>query len=220
VTRLRQLLRKIHGYLKPPRQEAPAIAPRLKDGPRESSARPAATDVAGTIVWDARSPSVLEYLRTRCGKLAEDIDAATKERIFEVLARMYEEKATFAEMQKAIRGLSPAFTRARANSIATYVMGNAFSAGTLAFARDAKGKGLEIEKAWMAEDDACPICQENADMGWIPLDKNFPSGDDGPLAHEGCRCCLLTRTFHENNAPGRVRPRRSRAVDGRADKEA
>lgn len=50
-------------------------------------------------------------------------------------------------------------------------------------------KELEVEKKeFMAEADACPECQENEDMGAIPLDEEFTNGD--VPVHPRCRCAV------------------------------
>jgi SPP1 gp7 family putative phage head morphogenesis protein len=43
-------------------------------------------------------------------------------------------------------------------------------------------------KEWLIASGACAICQDNADAGVIPLDAEFPSGDDAPPGHPRCRC--------------------------------
>ena len=43
-------------------------------------------------------------------------------------------------------------------------------------------------KRWVAEPDACEICQDNEDDGWIGDDEVFSSGDDSPPAHPHCKC--------------------------------
>ncbi len=54
--------------------------------------------------------------------------------------------------------------------------------------------GIEIEKYWSGVgDDDCEICKRNEAAGWIPLKQPFPSGHQRPLAHDGCRCDLMTR---------------------------
>lgn len=47
--------------------------------------------------------------------------------------------------------------------------------------------GIE-KKEWMAEDDACEECQENADAGVIAIDDEFPNGD--VPVHPNCRCAI------------------------------
>jgi hypothetical protein len=46
----------------------------------------------------------------------------------------------------------------------------------------------QVSKIWVAEEDACEICLDNADEGPIPVDEDFPSGDYTAPAHLFCRC--------------------------------
>lgn len=41
---------------------------------------------------------------------------------------------------------------------------------------------------WLLEDDACDLCQENADAGPLPIGDEWPNGS--PPAHPSCRCSL------------------------------
>jgi hypothetical protein len=54
-------------------------------------------------------------------------------------------------------------------------------------------RGIEVQKRWLAQPDACPTCEENAEDGWIPEDIIFASGDDSPPAHPACRCSIEYR---------------------------
>jgi len=52
-----------------------------------------------------------------------------------------------------------------------------------------RSNGVEY-KAWLTVGDAnvCEDCQTNEDEGPIPIDQEFPSGDDAPPQHPDCRC--------------------------------
>ena len=54
------------------------------------------------------------------------------------------------------------------------------------------------QKRWIADDDACEVCQANADQGWIDADDTFDSGDDEPPAHPNCGCDLETNEGDES----------------------
>lgn len=47
-----------------------------------------------------------------------------------------------------------------------------------------------IEKSWssMRDDKTCPLCKENADVGWILISDSFPSGHLYAPTHRACRC--------------------------------
>ena len=55
------------------------------------------------------------------------------------------------------------------------------------------------EKRWVVDGNPCELCQGNADVGWIPADEDFPSGDDEPGAHPNCQCDLETRYRNEHD---------------------
>lgn len=45
---------------------------------------------------------------------------------------------------------------------------------------------------WVADPDACPICQELADQGPIDTDSEWSGGITSPPAHPRCRCSVAT----------------------------
>ena len=47
-------------------------------------------------------------------------------------------------------------------------------------------------KEWIAEDDACPECQEIVEVGGlIPFDEEFENGEMMPPGHPSCRCTAV-----------------------------
>src|SRR5262249_39504144 len=91
-----------------------------------------------------------------------------------------------------------AFSDDRAETIANTEIGHANSVGALNGYKAARDAGVKGKKAWLADDNPCPDCQENEDAGPIDLDDVFPSGDDAPLAHPGCECTLVPVTEDES----------------------
>ncbi len=79
----------------------------------------------------------------------------------------------------------------RAALIANTEVAGANSGGALVGMKEAQDAGVGMLKEWGVDSDPCPICEENADAGPIPLDEDFPSGDDAPQAHPGCLCVLV-----------------------------
>ena len=73
--------------------------------------------------------------------------------------------------------------------------GNAYEEATLIQSQSLQSAGLPMEKYWLTshDDRVSDGCMENEDVGWIPLDDAFPSGDMRPLRFPGCRCALETR---------------------------
>lgn len=83
------------------------------------------------------------------------------------------------------------FSPARARLIADYEIANANGEGSLLGLKAAEDEGVKLKKEWYPDDEACPICQANADQGPIPLDEEFESGDDHSPAHPNCECSTL-----------------------------
>jgi len=84
-----------------------------------------------------------------------------------------------------------AFSDYRARMIARTETIDAHNAGVLGGFKEAKDAGVNVQKEWWPDAEACEICLENADAGPIELDDVFPSGDDAPTAHPGCECTIV-----------------------------
>lgn len=91
-----------------------------------------------------------------------------------------------------------AFSEDRAQLIAATEITSANSMGALASYEEAAAEGVSVKKSWLILEDACDICQENADAGAIDLDEEFPSGDMAPGAHPNCRCVLVPEVEDES----------------------
>ena len=78
----------------------------------------------------------------------------------------------------------------RAETVAVTEISGAYHDGGAAVARGAE---FPVLKSWDTEDDPCPTCQANADMGEIPEDAPFDSGDMEPPAHPNCKCSVNYR---------------------------
>ena len=135
------------------------------------------------------------------GKLVENPDAewaitdTTREGLKDLISRSYTEGWTPKQLATEITG-SYTFSPERAQMIATTETNMASSNGIL---NSWKRSGLVKEKMWnMSEDHDIPDeCDDNADEGWIPIDEDFPSGDDAPPAHPAC-ICSLSASLSEN----------------------
>lgn len=53
-------------------------------------------------------------------------------------------------------------------------------------------------KRWITDGNPCAVCDENSLAGAIPIDEDFPSGDDEPTAHPNCRCYLQIESGDED----------------------
>lgn len=125
------------------------------------------------------------------GKLVENPNAAY--RISEMcradlraaVADAFENHLTPNQLAEKIAA-SASFSPARALNIARTETAFAQGDGHI---RYFKAAGVE-KKRW-TDQDGCPICQDNAHAGAIPVDKAFPSGDMHGPAHPSCRCTVV-----------------------------
>lgn len=79
----------------------------------------------------------------------------------------------------------------RADNIARTEILDALNAGQEEAWQQAQDEGLLSERATkevILSEDACPICQEIADDGPIPIGDDF--SEDGPPFHPQCRCTV------------------------------
>ncbi len=137
----------------------------------------------------------VSWAQARAAEMVTQIEDTTRERLNAIIAQGLEENIGRAEIMQRIAGLTEEgdtiFSEQRAELIADFEVGNANGNGSLIGLRAAEAAGVELEKEWYPDDEACPICLGNADAGPIPVNDEFPSGDLAPLAHPNCECSLL-----------------------------
>lgn len=77
-------------------------------------------------------------------------------------------------------------SRGRADAAVRYEAANHYFAGLTQAMSDSG-----LRKAWLTtSDNPCEICLDNEDIGPIPMEEEFPSGDMAPLSHLHCQCVL------------------------------
>lgn len=132
------------------------------------------------------------YLREHSmEKLAADIQPETVKQLRAAIVDAYTENAEYGTIVNAIQDAYGKMSSSRADMIAQTELNTAYVAGRDALARNA---GM-TEKAWATESgDPCPICLDNEAAGWIPIEDEFPSGDQLPTAHPRCYCSADFRT--------------------------
>jgi len=86
----------------------------------------------------------------------------------------------------------------RAEMIARSELVNANGYGSLMGMYESRSMGLDIRKGWDSTGEACPVCLENTDSGFIELEAAFPSGHQHPTAHPDCRCVLVSKVIKED----------------------
>jgi hypothetical protein len=153
-------------------------------------------DLAVELSFDLSNPRAVQYLLKYGALRVTQIDQTTRDQLRTLLANGVDQGLSYDQIAAQIQDLFAGFSADRALVIATYEAGTAYSEGTLIVGQDLQAGGLEMEKSWLTAQDSAvdpDLCGPNEDQGWIPLDDQFQSGDDRPLAHPRCRCVLLTR---------------------------
>jgi hypothetical protein len=117
-------------------------------------------------------------------KLASDVDDTTRERIADAVADAFAKGRSYDAAVSAIQDVFSQASSVRADMIARTELNDAYCGALLRSAKD----GTKYKyKVWTPDGECCAeVCQPNVDAGPIPLDANFPSGDDAPPAHPRC----------------------------------
>lgn len=91
---------------------------------------------------------------------------------------------------------SASFSESRAMTVARTELANADGAGAMIGYR-ATGLVAGKQSVTAKDEKVSELCQENADAGIIPLDSEFPSGDDTAPFHPNCRCVVIPVLMRE-----------------------
>ena len=120
-----------------------------------------------------------DWAAQHTGELIKGIDSTTVDKIADAVMNGIEQRLGIPGTGRLIRNTLSDMSVYRSESIATTEMNNAMSTAALDKMRRI---GVQYKQLILA-DDACEICQENADADPIPVDEAYPSGDLGPAFH-------------------------------------
>lgn len=136
------------------------------------------------------------------------LDASTRTMLRGTIASGLKDNLGTPAIAKLIKE-AYAFSEERAELIAFTEVTSANSEGALQGYREAAAVGVKMGKSWLKLEDACPICDANAEAGVIDLDEPFPSGDMAPGAHPNCRCVLVPEVLEMGKifGPGALQKR-------------
>lgn len=142
-------------------------------------------------VFDQVNDRAVAYAKAHAAELVSGVDDVTRDELKDLIAAGLEENIGMDAIADRIRD-AYAFSDDRAGLIARNEVATANQAGALEGMKLARGAGVKLKKVWVPDDDACEVCQENADAGPIDIDDEFPSGDDQPTAHPHCECSIAS----------------------------
>jgi len=139
------------------------------------------------IAFDIQNPKVQEWILNRVFHFSFQVNDATLESLRSTLV----EAINLGESVREIAGrVNEVFNFAqdyRAVRIARTEIMEAANKGALEAYRQS---GVVQKKEWVAQPDACPVCEENENDGAISLDATFSSGDSHPTVHPNCECTI------------------------------
>lgn len=127
-----------------------------------------------------------EWARGYVGGLVRGIDETTREMVRVGVATFLETPGMGRDQLEGL--LAGAFSRSRAEMIATTEVTRAASAGQGIYQQQLAAAGLTYERVWRtAQQDACPVCTDLDGKTETAWGDRFP---DGPPAHPRCRCAV------------------------------
>ena len=151
----------------------------------------------------------LENLRTlQLSNYRGNISRQTKDKIRKILIESAETGRSYQETARLIReqGTAGVFSRARGELIAVNQVGHAYGEGNMEIVDTFRARtGQIVEKYWQTVNDGkvTDECNANQDMGWIPYDDAFLSGDENAPRDDNprCRCATIFRTVDAQGNP-------------------
>ena len=140
-------------------------------------------------MFDRVNDRAVTYAKENGAELVSGVDQATRNDIASIISKGLTENIGMDAIADNLES-AYSFSPERAELIARTEIANANSNGVLASMNEIKDAGINIQKEWIPDALACPVCQANGDDGAIDLEEPFSSGDLCPLAHPRCRCTM------------------------------
>ncbi len=156
------------------------------------------------IAFDLKNPRAVAYLKDHGAELVSKVNDVSKEQIRSIIAQGMEGGWSYNQTAKELTAKFEQFAvgsplqhiDSRAHLIAVTEASHAYEHGNKEGVQSMVDAGLDMEKAWIAEEDerTCETCSDNATAGWVAYDEPFPGGEDtAEDSHPGCRCATEYR---------------------------
>jgi len=127
----------------------------------------------------------INYASEHTATLVKGLNDETRDQMRQVIENAISEKRGVEGLSRDLRQVFDDMSRTRSQVIARTETCDALESAFMDRAKDLGVTGKE----WIVT-DPCEICEGNGNAGVIPLNDDFPSGDDRPPAHPNCRCAL------------------------------
>lgn len=148
------------------------------------------------------------YAKKHAAEAVTQINDVTRKEIARIVSDGVKSGASYNDIAKAIKSKFEEFAVPspqkhipnRAVLVAVTELANAYCEGNAQVGDYLQSNGVKMMKAWqtLEDDRVSDGCKENEHAGWIPIDKEFPSGHMHPPRFPGCRCDFMQEILDED----------------------
>lgn len=149
-----------------------------------------------------------EYTKKHAAEAVTQINDTTRKEIARIVSDGVKSGSSYNDIAKAIKEKFEEFAvpmpqkhvSNRAVLVAVTELANAYCEGNAQVGNYLQDNGVNMMKAWqtLEDDRVSDGCKENERVGWIPINKEFPSGHMHPPRFPGCRCDFLQDILEED----------------------
>lgn len=149
-----------------------------------------------------------EYAKKHAAEAVTKINDTTRKEIARIVSDGVKSGSSYNDIAKAIKNKFEEFAvpmpqkhvSNRAVLVAVTELANAYCEGNAQVGNYLHDNGVKMMKAWqtLEDDRVSDGCKENERVGWIPINKEFPSGHMHPPRFPGCRCDFLQDILEED----------------------
>lgn len=149
-----------------------------------------------------------EYAKKHAAEAVTQINDTTRKEIARIVSDGVKSGSSYNDIAKAIKDKFKEFAVPmpqkhipnRAVLVAVTELANAYCEGNAQVGNYLQDNGVKMMKAWqtLEDDRVSDGCRENESVGWIPINKEFPSGHMHPPRFPGCRCDFLQDILEED----------------------
>lgn len=149
-----------------------------------------------------------EYAKKHAAEAVTQINDTTRKEIARIVSDGVKSGASYNDIAKEIKNKFEEFAvpmpqkhvSNRAVLVAVTELANAYCEGNARVGNYLQDNGVKMMKAWqtLEDDRVSDGCKENERVGWIPINKEFPSGHMHPPRFPGCRCDFLQDILEED----------------------
>lgn len=149
-----------------------------------------------------------KYTKKHAAEAVTQINDTTRKEIARIVSDGVKSGSSYNDIAKAIKDKFEEFAvpmpqkhvSNRAVLVAVTELANAYCEGNAQVGNYLQDNGVKMMKAWqtLEDDRVSDGCKENERVGWIPINKEFPSGHMHPPRFPGCRCDFLQDILEED----------------------